>query len=77
MKPKVLILIVGALRPGFVESIKSWEPVINLFDNAEILYVLRDRINLMPSSLIPRPVVPIIGDGDDVARMAAQKTFWL
>jgi hypothetical protein len=52
MKPKVLILIIGALRPGFVESIKSWEPVINLFDNAEILYVLRDRINLIPEALL-------------------------
>jgi hypothetical protein len=75
MKPKVLILIVGALRPGFVESIKSWEPVINLFDNAEILYVLRDRINLMPSSLMPRLVVPIIGDGDDALAWRLKRHF--
>jgi len=52
MKPKVLILIVGSLRPGFVESIKSWEPVIDIFDNVEILYVLRDRINLIPEAVL-------------------------
>lgn len=48
---KVLLIIIGCLRPGFIEDIRSWEPIINIFKNIEILYVIKDRINLLPQIL--------------------------
>jgi hypothetical protein len=48
MKKKILFLIVGCLRPGFIRHINSWGPIIRSFKNIEILYVLQDQINLIP-----------------------------
>lgn len=45
---KILFLIVGCLRPGFIKHINSWRQIIKSFKNIEILYVLQDQINLIP-----------------------------
>jgi hypothetical protein len=51
MKKKILFLIVGCLRPGFIRHINSWGPIIRSLKNVEILYVLQDQINLIPESI--------------------------
>jgi hypothetical protein len=48
---KILFLIVGCLRPGFIKHINSWGPIIKSFKNIEILYVLQNQINLIPESI--------------------------
>lgn len=59
---KVLLIIIGCLRPGFIGDIMSWEPIINIFKNIEILYVLKDRINLIPQKIRNVPNVGQVGN---------------